>query len=104
MEAQRSWNQIMEEEYDFDVRNQKIETLKSITVADIKDLFDTLLFKNPRRLNVKIYSQDAHVDADKRKESETLNSAFYNKYSVAQTETGSDIRTFQLAHDLLPRL
>lgn len=101
MEAQRYWSQICDEEYDFDSRQQRIDSYKAVTVDDITALYKQLVFDNARRLNMKVYSQESQQQD--RSEEIKLNQKFYEECGLAE-ETIDDVSRFQMTHELHARL
>jgi len=71
------------------MREKKIELYKAATLPEIKELFNNLLFKNARRLNMKIYSKESW--AEDRTEHQNLNAEFYAKHDLNQ-ETIDNVR------------
>jgi hypothetical protein len=48
-------------------------------LEDIYELFDQLVFQEPRRINIKLYNHAHHDDAETRKESVDKNLDFYGQ-------------------------
>ena len=76
-ESALNWNHIIKKELDFDLREQKIESYKNITVEAIRLIFRDVFFDNPRELIMKMFAHEKRDDLETRKESQLLNEAFY---------------------------
>lgn len=55
-EAHRYWTEIVEGYYEFDYKEKKIEALEKVNKTDLINFFNKLIFTNPKRMHVKLYS------------------------------------------------
>lgn len=90
-EASRNWSQIENEDYGFDTRERKINAYRRATVESVKNTFREIFFDNPRRLNVKIYSQKEF--SNDRSEWISRNAEFYEMFGTEQVEI-KDMKRF----------
>ena len=90
-EAQRNWTQIENEDYGFDTRDRKINAYRRATVESVKSTFREIFFDNPRRLNVKVYSQNEFKND--RSELIAKNAKFYEMLGTEVVEI-KDMKTF----------
>lgn len=61
-EASDHWSQILEGQLAFDKYQRYIEEIEQLTPEMVFAKFEDLFFKNPKRLNVKLWSQNHKVD------------------------------------------
>jgi secreted Zn-dependent insulinase-like peptidase len=80
-ETARNWDQILDKELGFDVREKKIAAYSQVTLEAVKSLFNSLFFSNPSRLNIKLHSH-AHAISSERQQACQLNSDFYQNLSM----------------------
>ena len=48
------WNQIVNKEYDFQKRQQKINALDNITEKEVSEMYLDIFFRKTKRLNLKV--------------------------------------------------
>eukprot|EP00352_Strombidinopsis_acuminata_P001144 CAMPEP_0176347442 /NCGR_PEP_ID=MMETSP0126-20121128/7061_1 /TAXON_ID=141414 ORGANISM="Strombidinopsis acuminatum, Strain SPMC142" /NCGR_SAMPLE_ID=MMETSP0126 /ASSEMBLY_ACC=CAM_ASM_000229 /LENGTH=97 /DNA_ID=CAMNT_0017695621 /DNA_START=1811 /DNA_END=2104 /DNA_ORIENTATION=- len=56
-EAVRNWSAIVDDTYIFDLEVRLIEAIEKVTVEDLERIYKTMIFENPRRINLRMYSQ-----------------------------------------------
>ena len=76
-EAKLSWSQIVRNEFAFDRREQQIAAMEKVTVEQVNELLHEVIFRNPRRINLKIYSHAAAADTAKVQKAKDDNKAYY---------------------------
>ena len=65
----------------FDRFQRQIEALKNVTLSQVREAFDSLFFKDTRRVNIKLRSHAKPSDLEAVKENET----FYRKHCGTST-------------------
>ena len=68
------WNQIVNKEYDFQKRQQKINALDNITEKEVSEMYLDIFFRKTKRLNLKLYSHSV-CNEEKKIEERKVNIA-----------------------------
>ena len=68
-EATMNWGHILKEEFDFNLREQRIKQYEEVTADLVKKVFRNVFYDNVRRVNMKIFSHGHRDQVEKRKES-----------------------------------
>jgi len=63
-EISELWSNLQDENLDFDSRKHTISALEQVTVEDVNQKFLQLFFESPKRVNVKLNSQN-HLSTQK---------------------------------------
>eukprot|EP00347_Sterkiella_histriomuscorum_P004511 403360183 len=104
-EAGKYWHEILEGDYEFDERQKKIEALGKVTRDQVVDYFNNLFFNNPKRLNIKMYSQKHFEEKENIERDTQLNQAFYHeKCKISTQEKIDNYRTYKTSMHQYPRL
>ena len=68
-EAAINWGHILKKEFDFNLRDKRIEAYEKVTPDDVRTIFRKVFFENPRRINMKIHSHAHRDDKETREKS-----------------------------------
>jgi insulysin len=100
-EFQSHWNKIVNDIFEWDTKRDSIDKYSSVTLDDVRNMFDLCLFECPRRLNYKAHRFADVPDAEMAK----LNREFYSsKLFAAQGKRQMEVkeitnaRVFQAEH------
>ena len=61
-ESSDYWSQILDDEQQFDKYEKYIEEIELLTPEMLFDKFEDFFFTNPKRLNVKLWSQSHKIE------------------------------------------
>ena len=53
--------------------------MQKVTVEQVNEMLHEVVFKNPRRINLKVYSHAAEANMEKRQKSKDDNAAYYKE-------------------------
>jgi len=98
-EANEHWGQLEDENFNFDHEERMIEALGRITTKQVTKAFDEMFFTNPRRLNIKICSEDHAKNAEEIENAKAENKKFYAQYGAKQNKV-EDVASFAEGKDL----
>lgn len=68
-----NWNELKDEEYGFDSDVKLIQAIEQVTKERLLACFNTVLFTESRRMNVKVHSHAHRDDTETRQASQDLN-------------------------------
>jgi len=98
-EAAQNWQNIVDNELGFDTREKNIRFIEEVTLDDVYQLFNEMVFEAPRRINLRLYNHKHHDDTQTRGESIEINKEFYAKSELfggeLQHKTIDSIKDFQ---------
>jgi hypothetical protein len=87
----------MEESFDFDNKEKMIEAFKQISTDQVNQKFKSLFLQNPKRLNIKLHSEEHLPNKEESEKAKDENEAFYKKHGVNNNKI-SNPKFFEMAH------
>jgi secreted Zn-dependent insulinase-like peptidase len=63
----------VDNELNFDTREKNIKFIEAVTLEEVYDLFNQMVFGEPRRINIKLYNHKHFDDTETRNESSEKN-------------------------------
>ena len=109
-EVGRRWSIITDDNglYEFDRRQKKIAALEKVTKTQVQELYNTLIFEDCRRINIKLYSHLHNSNEEEKGANAALNLDFYRthcKITAPRDVTKiTNPKTFKLGQFMFPRL
>ena len=104
-----NWGELLKGVHNFNSDLEKIAAIEKVTKADLVAFAHEVFYNNPRRLNVKVHSHSHLSDAAAIEASRALNKIYYEREDLFGSGglkhlKIENIKVFQKAHDLHPRL
>ena len=99
-ESGRAWDEVYDQFYMFNRQEKYIEALKDITKDELIDYFQSIFWRDWRRINIKITCSSHSEDIDQ--DIKEINSKFYidNNFEVVQINP-DDVKSFHDANSLI---
>lgn len=104
-EAVRNWSAIIDKNFEFNTEEKLIQAIEKVTIEDLEKLYKTLIFENPKRINLRMYSHEHLKNKEQIEESEVKNMDFYKEHCPdAKHKLIENYNLHKKSHPTYPRL
>ena len=91
-----------------DRRHKKIAALEKVTKDQVQALYNSMIFEDSRRLNIKLYSHVHHANLEETRTNADINRDFYRNHCniIAPRDVTkiTNPKAFKLGSFMFPRL
>lgn len=101
-EHSANWSSLCDDNFDFDAKDRLIEALEAVTPEMVNAKFNQLFFENPKRVQIKLQSQNHMKNIEEIEKAKKENIDFYTSLGIPKVNAIDNFKIFQLSSQKYP--